>query len=105
MSQNQVNKIQCLNYVYTYTTYECSRVYMCVSPANYNGIIEKHKVHLSLTFFHEISFSKQNRLVLNETNHNHFQKSYNQYTTLTLLHFLEKNKFRKNRRSWTIFKS
>jgi len=33
-------KLNCLNYVYTLITYECSCVYMCVSPAKYNGIIK-----------------------------------------------------------------
>ena len=57
MNQNQVNKLQGLDYVYTQTTSECSQIYMCVSPADYDKII---KIIVTTSSYHFFYIAKPN---------------------------------------------
>jgi len=84
MNQSQVNKIQCLNYVYAYIAYECSRVYMCVSQANYDKIIKitrLRQVRIILPFSKLSNKTKQTRW---ETSTKYIHKSHMSAVVYTL---------------------
>jgi len=72
LSQNQVNKLNCLCHIFSQVTYARSRGYISISSAKYDGFMGITKFVSLITFHKNSHFQKQNKLKLDETNHNHF---------------------------------
>jgi hypothetical protein len=62
LSQNQVNKLNCLCHVFSQSTYTCSRGYISISSAKYDKFVKITRFSSLYHFSKWIPFWKQNKL-------------------------------------------